>query len=268
MWSSFLPSPFVYIFYAVLQTNTKFKVATIMRVFIYGSCVTRDAVPWFSEYGFDMVGYVARQSLISAFRKASTAEFDFTLIKSTFQRRMAIGDIEGNLRFAVQQSKPDVVLWDICDERLGVRKPRNGGMITHTRDYVGEGIHPGPFGPVMQFGTDEHYTLWERALGEFLLALDRYGLAGKLYLNATPWAVEDEFGRANMAQAEVAADFNRAADRYLDLARRQGVHVVVIPQDAAISRSDGHQWGPAPFHYADRTYQSMLKELHRSMATS
>ena len=241
---------------------------TITRVFIYGSCVTRDAVSWFSDYGFEMVGYIARQSLISAFRKANTSEYEFSKINSTFQRRMAIGDVGGNLRFAVQQSKPDVVVWDICDERLGVRKARNGGMITHTRDYVAEGIHPGPFGPVMQFGTDEHYALWERALSELLTAVDRYGLAGKLYLNATPWAVEDEYGRAHKGQAQAAANFNQAAVRYLDLARREGVNVVVVPQGAAISRSDGHQWGPAPFHYVDGTYQSMLKALRRSIATS
>lgn len=33
----------------------------MQRVFIYGSCVTRDSEPWFGEYGFEMVRYVARQ---------------------------------------------------------------------------------------------------------------------------------------------------------------------------------------------------------------
>lgn len=232
-----------------------------MRVFIYGSCVTRDAEPWFKDFGLEMVGYVARQSLVSAFRKAEVSEYRLSNIPSSFQRRMAKGDIEGNLRFEVHHSMPDVIFWDICDERLGVRKPRTGGMVTHARDYVAEGIHAGPFGPVIRFGDDEHYALWERGLGELLAALDRYGLAGKLYLNATPWAVADEDGCDYKGQGIIAERFNRAADRYLDLASLYGVHVVPVPQDAVISRTNGHQWGPAPFHFVDSTYRSMLEAL-------
>lgn len=232
-----------------------------MRVFIYGSCVTRDAEPWFKDFDLEMVGYVARQSLISSFRAADVSEYNLQRIDSSFQRRMAKGDIEGNLRFQIRESKPDIIFWDICDERLGVKKSRSGGVITHTRDHVGEGIHSGPFGPVMHFGDDEHYLLWERGLDQLLLELDRNSLADKLYLNGTPWAVVDESGRDHKGQAGVAEAFNRAADRYLDLADQKGVHVVRIAQDAAISRTQGHQWGPAPFHYVDSTYRQMLEAL-------
>lgn len=236
------------------------------RVFIYGSCMTRDSEPWFKNFGFEMVGYVARQSLASAFRKADGSEYNLSKIQSSFQRRMTKGDIEGNLRFEIQRSEPDVVFWDICDERLGVKKSHSGGFITHSRDHVAEGIHPGPFGPVLKFGGDDHYALWERGLTEMLTSLDRYGLANKLYLNATPWAVVDEFGRDHNEQTAAAESFNSAAERYLDLAWRKGVNVIAIPQATAISRSEGHQWGPAPFHYVDSTYLRMLEALGEAVA--
>lgn len=235
------------------------------RVFIYGSCVTRDSEPWFEEYGLEMVGYVARQSVISAFRKSNVSEYDLTGIASSFQRRMFAGDITGNLRFEVQRSKADVVFWDICDERLGVKKVRSGGMVTHSIDYVEAGAHPGPFGSIIRFGDDEHFALWERALEEMLAALARYGLADKLYLNATPWAVEDEFGNDRNGQKKLANIFNTASERYLDAARRKGVHIVTIPQESAISRTDSHKWGPAPFHYTEATYRRMLEELTGAM---
>lgn len=236
------------------------------RVFIYGSCVTRDAEPWFKDFDLEMVGYSARQSLLSAFRRADSLEFNLAKISSKFQRRMAKNDIEGNLRFELRRSKPDVILWDICDERLNVRKLPSGGMITQSRNYVAEGIHPGPLGPRFKFGEDPHFDLWSRGLEQLLEVLDLAGLTGKLYLNATPWALVDEFGEDHEGQADAAREFNKASERYLDLAWRKGAKVVLVPQEESISRTEGHSWGPAPFHYADATYIRMLEELKRSMA--
>lgn len=235
------------------------------RVFIYGSCVTRDAVPWFADYDLEMVGYVARQSLLSAFRRANSKEFDLSKISSNFQRRMSKNDIEGNLRFDLRRSQPDAVFWDICDERLTVRKLPSGGMITQSQDYVTAGMHPGPLGPHLRFGTDEHYALWNRGLEQLLAVMDQMGLAGKLFLNATPWALEDEFGENHNGQAETAREFNERAARYLSLANGSGVKVVVTEQGDAISRTQGHAWGPAPFHYVDATYKKMLSNLQEAV---
>ncbi len=212
-----------------------------------------------------MVGYVARQSLISAFRKAEVSEYDFTPIKSNFQRRMCKGDVEGHLRFEIQRADPEIIFWDICDERLGVRTAKTGGMVTRSRDHVGEGIHPGPVGRSIAFGTDEHFDLWSRALKEFMSVLERFGLKDRLYLNATPWAMEDEFGNDHNGLVARSAEFNNQAERYLDIARRSGVKVVATAQDDAISRTQGHKWGPAPFHYVDATYGMMLANLRNAV---
>lgn len=44
-------------------------------MFIYGGCTSRDAVDFYPEYGLELLGYVARQSLVSAFRPADHSEF-------------------------------------------------------------------------------------------------------------------------------------------------------------------------------------------------
>ncbi|HJX76993.1 DUF6270 domain-containing protein [Glutamicibacter sp.] len=237
------------------------------RVFIYGSCVTRDSEPFFKDYGLELAGYVARQSLISAFRKVETSEFDFSKVASNFQRTMTRGDVEGNLRFEIARTNPDVIIWDICDERLGVKLVKTGGLVTRSRDHIAEGIHPGPFGRFINFGADEHFKLWKRGLDELLKVLKRSGLADRLFLNATPWAVEDEFGQNYNGQAETAEQFNRDADRYLDYASQSGVTVVPTSQSDTISRTDGHRWGPAPFHYVDATYLAMLTNLSNAIRT-
>lgn len=227
------------------------------RVFIYGSCVTRDAEPWFDEYDLEMVGYVARQSLISAFRPAQVEEYNLSRIESPFQRRMTKGDIEGSLRFQIQKADPDLIVWDLCDERLGVKKAKTGGVVTHIRDHVAEGIHPGPFGPVIQFGTDTHHDLWRKGLEQLIASVERYGLSGKIVLNATPWAVVNDAGED---LGDVPRQFNDSAERYISEAASAGVSVARIPEDAAVARTD-HQWGPAPFHYADSTYREQLDRI-------
>lgn len=227
------------------------------RVFIYGSCVTRDAEPWFQGYGLEMVGYVARQSLISAFRPARVEEYNLSRIESPFQRRMTKGDLEGNLRFQIQKAEPDLIVWDLCDERLGVKKAKTGGVVTHIRDHVAEGVHPGPFGPVIQFGTDAHYDLWRKGLEQLMASVERYGLSGQIILNATPWAVVNDAGED---LGDVPREFNDSSDRYISEAESAGVSVARIPDDAVVARVD-HQWGPAPFHYIDATYRAQLDRI-------
>ncbi|MDO5500664.1 MAG: DUF6270 domain-containing protein [Propionibacteriaceae bacterium] len=227
------------------------------RVFIYGSCVTRDGEHLFAEHGLEMAGYVARQSLISAFRPATLSEYNLSKIASSFQRRMTRGDIEGNLRFEIQRARSDLIIWDICDERLGVKKAHTGGMVTHIRDHVAEGIHRGPFGPVIRFGTDEHYRLWVRGLQELLAAAGRYGLTERIVLNATPWALVDDTGKD---LGDRPRRFNDAAQRYFSAAQGAGVTVARVAQEAAVA-STTHKWGPAPFHYIENTYRAQLAAI-------
>ncbi|MGP9787851.1 DUF6270 domain-containing protein [Glutamicibacter sp. 287] len=235
------------------------------RIFIYGSCVTRDAEPWFQDYGLEKAGYIARQSLISSHRKANLSEFDLGGIKSNFQRRMTMGDIQGNLFSEIRRAEPEAVFWDICDERLGVKTVASGGMVTHSRDHIADGIHSGPFGDMIHFGTDPHFDLWKRGLRELLSSLESIDLASRLVINATPWAVVDEFGKINQKRMESAEKFNSGSVRYLQYAEDNGVCVARLPQSMATSRTAGHQWGPAAFHYIDETYQAMVKNLANAL---
>lgn len=229
----------------------------MQRVFIYGSCVTRDAEPWFGEYGFEMVRYVARQSLISAFHRAKIAEYDLSPVESAFQRRMIKGDVSSNLRSEIQRAEPDLVVWDICDERAGVKKARSGGLVSSITNHVRREIHPGPFGRTIPFGDDTHFTMWQRALPQFLVALEKNNLADKIVLNATPWALLDETGKD---LGDVPRTFNANAERYIAAADAAGVRVAHVPQVLAVARSD-HKWGPAPFHFVDDTYRAQLDAI-------
>ena len=74
--------------------------ASSLRVFILGSCVSRDAFSLPSD-GLELVGYFARTSLASAFHPQvaprSLAQLA-TAIPSSFQRRMVQADLDKRWR--------------------------------------------------------------------------------------------------------------------------------------------------------------------------
>lgn len=92
------------------------------RVFIYGGCTSRDAVDQYADYGLQLHSYIARQSLISAYRPADPALFDTRGVEGTFLRRMLAGDIVGTLPKHLDENAAeiDLVVWDLMIERVGV----------------------------------------------------------------------------------------------------------------------------------------------------
>ncbi|MBM7466755.1 DUF6270 domain-containing protein [Microbacterium esteraromaticum] len=235
----------------------------MQRVFIYGSCVTRDGVELWPDYGLELAGYVARQSLISAVAPSRPNDFDTSTISSPFQRRMAEGDIRGNV-VAKLTSNPDdidLILWDLTDERLGVYRVPSGGYVSRVVDYT-TGIYKGrpALDTPIRIGTNEHRTLWEQALVEFLASLENSRVRDRLVLNAMPWALHDEEGASTRTTANDPEAFNAVLAEYSAIAERHGVRIA-RPDVQRIRGAREHQWGAAPFHYTQDSYRASLDAI-------
>lgn len=224
------------------------------KIFIYGSCVTRDGVEWWPDYGFELDGYVARQSLISSQSAATQAEatFDFESVESDFQKRMAIDDLEGNLMSVITRHNPEVIVWDLCDERNGVHQFKSGRFYTRNILYKDSR----PRGETIAFGSDQHFQLWTKALDSFMNQLGNR----RLIVNGTPWAIKNDKGDPVNSDDTKATVFNRNAERYFDAIADRGIPIIRVDQDKAIALSS-HKWGEAPFHYVDDTYHEFLRQL-------
>lgn len=237
--------------------------AAATRVFIYGSCVSRDSFEHVARDRYVLTRYVARQSLISAY--AGPAALDGTdVLTSAFQRRMVEGDAAGDLPRLLAQdaAATDLLLWDLTDERLGVLLAPDGGAVTRSVELVGAGLEPAGDGwRYLAFGTDDHLALWTDALDAFCGTLAHEGLLERTVLLAVPWALTTEDGRAAPSSFGVApADANARFARYHDAARRRGLTVVEVPPAAVVASAE-HRWGPAPFHYSPSTYDAVVALL-------
>lgn len=220
------------------------------NILIYGSCVSRDAFEGLGD-GYDLLGYVARQSLISAMTPG-TILLDGEALDSKFQNRSLRGDLSSNLiptlrRFA---SDVDVLLIDLTDERLGVIQLPDDSYITHSHELLSSGrLESLPTIPKrLDFATDKHFLLWSRAATKFASHLESLGLLNRTLVVNTPWATHTESGEVVPKFRLPTAEMNNAFPKYFDHLRALGFQVYDLPSEASVSTLD-HKWGPAPYHF-------------------
>lgn len=236
---------------------------TQSRTFIYGSCVTRDSVEYWEDYGLELVGYNARQSLISAYSEVNAERFDISGVRPGFTRRMVRGDVEGSLPARVRETATswDHIIWDITDERNGVLQVPGGGYVTRLQAYRSACTGPEELGPRILFGEDAHFKLWCDAADRFLATLEAVGKRTALVVNAVPWADHYENGDpTSQLDRPSSKRFNSKAERYYEYLARSGVSIA-RPDSSKVIASTTHQWGPEPYHFTESTYRACLDSI-------
>lgn len=238
---------------------------TSTRVFIYGSCVSRDTFNALPQDGYVLVDYVARQSLISAVRPPLAYPLDLSAISSRFQQRMVQGAMSGSLYESLSRHAPntDLVLIDLTDERAGVFEMPDGSYFTRSIELDGAGLTAqisDASTRYLRFGTDEHFEAFAWAAQTFRAELDRLELTSRTLVLAPSWAEHSIDGQySGDSYGYTPSDANYYLQRYVDLLENYlGLRTVRL----ADTRSDAsHQWGLAPFHYAERVYAYLMAEL-------
>lgn len=231
-----------------------------LRVFIYGSCVTRDAVDFWEESELRLGGYVARQSLLIAVAAPADPEMvRLSQIDSSVQRRMFRGGVESSLIPTLRENKGefDLILWDLTDERNGVQRLPGGGRVTRMTKLSRPAISRVKLGDVIGVDADEHFGLWNQALDEFFLCLADEVLLDRLVINDSRWASVDDAGRA-VDQGKTF--LNPTLDRMSRAVRAAASPVITRGPSTCVGKVE-HEWGRALFHYVDDAYRSMATGL-------
>jgi hypothetical protein len=235
------------------------------RVFIYGSCVSRDTFEHLDPEQFELVEYVARQSVLSATTRPVESVAP-PVLESRFQQRMVTGDFQSSLRplLAQHAADVDVLLIDLTDERLGVYLLPDGTVVTRSVELIESGAEQSlPQGAQhVAFGTQQHFEYWSgaiRALGDSIRqAAPRAAVA----LLDIPWAEWSESGQQTPDSFGVgAAQANPVFRSYVEVAvQALGAHVISL-EPAEVMSGPHHPWGDAPFHYAEKVYLDVVRRL-------
>lgn len=231
------------------------------KIFLYGSCVSRDTFGFFGD-DFELAGYVARQSFISAMNKPASMVRPREELTSNFQKRQLRGDLDSNLlrQLSAASTGLDLLLVDLIDERLGVLRIIGGSFATYSSEFKHSRSLDSVKGKTktLQFGSDEHFEMWCDAAVAFVRIIDILGLRSRTLLLETPWAATADDGTPvpntfNM----VAAEANGKYERYYAFLRDTlKLNTFRLP-DSDVYSTEDHQWGMSPYHYVDRAYETM-----------
>ncbi|MFJ3404440.1 DUF6270 domain-containing protein [Promicromonospora sp. NPDC090134] len=235
------------------------------RVFIYGSCVSRDTFEHFDPEQFELVQYVARQSVLSAYTKPVELMAPPTL-ESRFQQRMVTGDFSSSLRslLSTHGSATDLVLVDLTDERLGAYLLPDGSMVTRSVELIESGAEQYlPQGTQhIAFGTQQHFEYWSTAMNYIGERVQHHMPQATTVLLDIAWAEWSESGTQTPDSFGLKASEANAIFRpYVQVATQAlGAHVVSM-DPAEVMSGPHHPWGDAPFHYAEKVYLETVRRL-------
>lgn len=235
------------------------------RVLVYGSCVARDTVEFAAAETVELLGYIARQSLISAGSDAGAHLPQELSVSSPFQERMIVADFAGSLfeRVAATAGDIDVLLWDLADERHGVYRFDDGTVATRSIDTLRIPELEARFGTSehIPFGTAEHFAIWSEHVERFEALLRSHGLFDRTVVLEVPWAVlTTEGGPTPWSMGVRAKDANNSYQPYYELLRQRGFRRVELPAEVVLADPE-HRWGLAPFHYTPAVYREVLRQL-------
>ncbi|AOZ73396.1 hypothetical protein BK816_00445 [Boudabousia tangfeifanii] len=217
-------------------------------------------------FGWNVLKYIARQSLISAFSQVDLESLTIAFPESHFQQRALKEDIRSSLVESLNQSleEIDYLIWDLADERLGVFGLHPSGYITRSYEMLelnGMDFVPEK-GRLIDFGTDEHFNLWCNALEKFNDFLNSKNLLEKTILWYVPWAFDNIDGTPAPQSFRLnTVKINLAYVRYYQQVIDTTSIRVISPPDELVLADPNHKWGPAPFHYQNAVYESLIEQL-------
>ncbi|MFE4196517.1 DUF6270 domain-containing protein [Paenarthrobacter sp. NPDC056912] len=236
------------------------------RIFVYGSCVSRDSFEFLDKSEHELIGYTARQSLISATGSPYPASANAGTLESRFQIRNLQNDFDGTIfrTLADVASSADFIFWDLTDERLGVIKVGHDSYITRSVELLQSGLIDNIGDPEwIKFGSNEHFELWRNSVVNFADFVRAHSIESKIVLFNLPWSMHDDFGAPIQKSWGMFPDeANNLLAKYMGVLREHlNLATIELPWEMAVSSRD-HKWRLAPYHYHDDVYQAVVNQFN------
>lgn len=235
------------------------------KVFILGSCVSRDAINTADPLEYRLAAYYARSSFASLSSQPVADLPALSSIESNFQRRMVAADMDKSVLQEVQKSDYDILLVDFIDERFNVLKVSDEQIITISNEYKKAKI--GNYtGKVLSNISTEKFVYWKHGFDRFVEILKSSGNLSKLKILKVFWSVKTSNGVKIEAYPE---DYIAQQNKYLNelyayVSATIGSHYLVSFSDEDFISDENHRWGLEPFHYVSDFYQKVLCKIYNS----
>ncbi|MFC4298640.1 DUF6270 domain-containing protein [Castellaniella hirudinis] len=239
-----------------------------MKIFILGSCVSKDSLDFGEPGEFHLVEFIARSSIASIFSEKPFDDVFSERLTSGFQRRWVNVDIEKKFLDIISRSDFDVLLMDFIDERFNLLEAGPGKCCTVSAEFK----NTDPFKDIPDFkiiksGSDDFFRRWGNGWNNLVDFLRKNDKLHKLRLNKVLWAARTASGGRykKYLSEEIVPDeaiefANNTLNKMYSFVEKDLKRDQFFTYDE-IKGGDFHKWGPAPFHYADDFYQQMIGKM-------
>lgn len=237
---------------------------------IWGSCVSRDTLSFMPDVALGT--YVARQSAIVALAPATDLDVPLKALDSPFQRRMMSGDTRADVTERIGSNEEALILIDLVDERRGVWRFPDGTFLTNSVEAFRTGVDewaPAAGATLIEFGTDEHFSLWKQGFTVVARTLARLGQP--LVLLDVAWA--SVFEGQTQPQGKIA-QLRRAGRRsqqsiahFVRTARQERSIIAGAAKMSTRPMSQGDELLRIA-RDANRRYRRYIEEAHRHVSVT
>ncbi|MGQ4660284.1 DUF6270 domain-containing protein [Lysobacter sp. F6437] len=237
------------------------NVTAAKSVYVFGSCVSRDAFEIAPRQDAILAGYLARSSLASAFdhrRPSPALSAHLERLPSRWQRNMVANDLGRRAPGLLAKAHFDALLLDLVDERFALLDV-GGTLVTASVEFRGTG-YPVRKEDLIRPGSNRHLNAWKLGV-DSLLALAG---PGRVIVNRVFWATHDDVGDELPDQPRIERHNLVLTDMYAYLDAKAGLRFIRYPEELLVADS-GHKWGRAPFHYVADMYRHTMAELLRAI---
>ncbi|UNM97467.1 DUF6270 domain-containing protein [Ignatzschineria rhizosphaerae] len=237
-----------------------------MKVFISGSCVSRDAFTPNNIDLFENVEYVARYSLARlaypAFSQIDADNKQFIEnVPSPFQRKTLLREWGNSLLDLILNSDFDYLVIDCIDERFGLIELTPELYVTNSDEFHKSRLINIRDAKKIMPDEDIFLLHWEEGLKKIIEVAGE----NKIIINNVFFSKETDqglgFPNSSPSRIEYCNDFLNSlyeiARKYLP--EKQFVN---YPENIFVG-SCNHKWGLAPFHYIEDVYQYFLFFLQK-----
>lgn len=236
----------------------------MIKVLVFGGCVSRDAFEYDTAGEFKIAGHFARSSFASAFSSGLQEDLDYSVIESKFQRRVVRWDVEKEFPRRMKHIDYDLILVDIMSNRFDLLQ-RGSSVVTMSKPFKKLGIDATVAqGRIVKSWSDEYLSLWEKGFSQFYYAARSLGVSkliriSKAYLTH----VLDDGGTVSNNTPLVELDRRNAfLDKCYGFAESLlGKECFFCYEESHFIAARDHRWGIAPFHYIDEFYLHTLQQL-------
>ena len=232
------------------------------KIYIAGSCVTRDAFTPDTESDFEVVKYYARYSLARLLHpevELNIPETSFEKkVSSPFRRRLLRNDFSNNLITSLIETEFDYLVIDCVDERFGLIDYNHSGYVTNSDELRNAQLFNHETALKIPCNSIEFSELWRNGLKKIIGTVN----PEKIIINNVYWTNKLNNGN-NISTVENVKYHNEMVSNLYRIAKEEGIpehNFVNYPPNIFVGDLN-HRWGPSSFHYVQDVYDFFINYM-------